>query len=280
MLRYCCSSSVGRFGLVKYRHAAAGFDLRPLPQLLGARRSISDYDQDTTSNVRDGMQQWIQKYVVEHRLCPFAARSNHRIVVYPWSEPDTDKIRAIVQKEVDRLPQKQMNDEVPNFFLVFPYVNQGFNNFGYFDGFTCSWSMPGGLLDGVEALRYHPDFQMPMLERMRLDAMTKKVFVLRVAKFIRNIFEAALPGSDGENYEDNKYIPFKSPWPAVQFFRTKDLEAARNSELGRKMHQNNRTTLSSVDTVEELDRIRRACAAIGAEQKGRGKKRKDKKRRR
>lgn len=143
--------------------AAAGFwkSTTTTNNIIVGKRFVSDLQ------VREGMEQWIQKYVIDHQLCPFAAnnRSNHRIVVY--SSPTVFELAGLVSAEVEKLLEDRREEgRIPSSFLVFPYEKR-FNNFQHFDGLTYRIFMMNQEDSAVEHFRYHPDFQKPFHEYLQ-----------------------------------------------------------------------------------------------------------------
>lgn len=213
------------------------------------------------------MERWIQKYVVDHGLCPFAApnRSNHRIVVYSSTKvPRVFEIGGLITAELENLLKEGREEGIPSCFLVFPRATKGvrvpggFNSLNYFDGITYRSLMQNQEDSGMEVLRYHPNFRKPMYES--LQEKTGQPLPRDLTEILELHSKYELECFLTPDEDDRKYLPFRSPWPALQIFLKEDLAEARNSEEGRKIRQHNEATLSSTETVDRLDRIRRACA--------------------
>ena len=101
----------------------------------GKEEEDSFKDIDANINyVRNAMKKWIKAYVVDHGLCPFAKKSDYRIVVWPskdkWKAEILDthgstnsvSVHTFLENEIDNLLESKAHH--PNTFVVFPFVKE------------------------------------------------------------------------------------------------------------------------------------------------------------
>ena len=107
--------------------------LRLLSTEGGKEDSFKDIDADI-NYVRNAMKKWIKAYVVDHGICPFAKKSDYRIVVWPskdkWKAEILDthgstnsvSVHTFLENEIDNLLESKAHH--PNTFVVFPFVKE------------------------------------------------------------------------------------------------------------------------------------------------------------
>lgn len=86
--------------------------------------------------VHNTMNKWIQSYVIDHDLCPFAKKSDYRIAIWPHDcVDDMNEVETFIQNEIEKLLKVSDSQKRPNTFIIFPLVQEFRNNFAKFEAF-------------------------------------------------------------------------------------------------------------------------------------------------
>ncbi|KAL7552564.1 hypothetical protein ACHAWF_015800 [Thalassiosira exigua] len=180
-------------------------------------------DHDANMNyVRSTMKKWVKNYVVDHKLCPFAEKSDHRIAIWPCKtvndSADGFGIQPFIEGEINKLLDDTENKNRPNTFVVFPFVKAFLSDVGAFGDFyvDIARSIPGA--------GHQLDFSNPC----------------KVQFF---------PFHKDLNWR------FKTPWPALHLLRRCDLDRARrgSDEVSTVIREKNEKTLASEDVQRKLE---------------------------
>ena len=136
------------------------------------------------------VQRWIERFVVEQNLCPFARRElEGGTVRYVLSAASKEvPLLEALESELNRLDREP---DVETTFLIHPYVLQDFDDFNQFLS-DCDRMLEDMALDGVyQIASFHPHYQFAETE----------------------------PG-DAENYSN------RSPYPMLHILREASVERA------------------------------------------------------
>ena len=187
----------------------------------------ADREHDTDINyVRSAMKTWVKDYIVEHELCPFAHKSNYRIVIWPKENVHESSngvsVHEFIKDEVEDLlvPSHDQHKKRPNTLIVFPFVRD-FSNFYLFDRFY---------VGAAEAIPGAGD-QLAIF-----DPLCKVQFF----PFHRDL-----------NWR------FHTPWPTLHLLRRYDLDKTRKGSdlISTAISEKNDQTIASLGTKEKLAKL-------------------------
>jgi len=180
--------------------------------------------------IHSAMEMWVQKFIIDHGMCPFSKNSDYKIDVWPSAATiDSNGVHledflAKHVKELDSLPQVD-NNKRPNTLVVFPFIKKFQGDAVYFErtGDAMMNAIPGG--------------------GTRMDTLNPSCKV------------QAFPFHRDMNYR------FKTPWPTLNLIRRYDLDLARqgSDEVSKRISLKNEETLSSQETRSNLRDILFEC---------------------
>lgn len=98
--------------------------------------------------VHNTMKKWIQSYIIDHELCPFAKKSDYRIEIWPHDcVDDMNGVETFIRNEIEKLLKVSDSKKRPNTFIIFPFVQEFQNEsveFKFTDFYLgCSSKIPG-----------------------------------------------------------------------------------------------------------------------------------------
>ena len=86
--------------------------------------------------VHNTMKKWIQSYIIDHELCPFAKKSDYRIAIWPHNcVDDMNGVESFMQNEIEKLLKVSDSQKRPNTFIIFPFVQEFKDDFVQFKAF-------------------------------------------------------------------------------------------------------------------------------------------------
>lgn len=141
--------------------------------------------------VVDSVRQWVESFVVELNLCPFAKRElvNNRIRFVVKNVETEELLLTELQTELELLN----NDlSIETTLLIHPQILQNFYNYNQFLSFTDSLLVEMNLEGVYQIASFHPDYQFggtdpddvenytnrspyPMLHLLREDSLEKAI---------------------------------------------------------------------------------------------------------
>jgi hypothetical protein len=168
---------------------------------------------------------WIQQYVVDFNLCPFAKKSAYAVEVFEsGGGASQSEIVDFIQEKVHELSSiEPSSDSKPNSMLVFPTIPEfvTYSNFMQFYDSLEYWQLEHA------DLKYNPD------------SMDAKVFLF--------------------DFHPEADMRFKTPWPTLHLIRSCDIETARMGgiKVSQRISDNNKVIIA--EHSDKLLETREQC---------------------
>ena len=207
------------------------------------RNLSSAHLQVTENQVIAGTEAWIREWITKQKMCPYAQRSNYKIVpVCSDGDLFSSTFMTIFHEEVESLAARSQEDgqQMANTLLVLPNF-EPFADVSLFEmvfGELCNPETQEPEMVCWEGRRLLEDSAAPVVMQIFHPDMDRSVLERRPDFIIGDV--SAL-----------KYS-LRSPWPVVQLLASKDLKAAREFD-DKRILQRNAITLSKIG-CEELEK--------------------------
>jgi hypothetical protein len=159
------------------------------------------------------MMRWINEYIIDHKICPFAKKSSYEVHVWPFDNLEGANARLqhcnimeFFHERVRSLSAKQKEGVVrPNEFVCFPYISE-FEDYDTFRAFYLFFMETQETVGG--------DFDVHNSE---IDAQAF-------------LFHPEAKGNKNDPNAAN--FRFRSPWPTFHIISKKDLDKERKGSDG------------------------------------------------
>ena len=167
------------------------------------------------------MKQWIESYIIDYELCPFAKKSDHRIAIWLHdSVDDISVVEAFMQNEMDKLLKVSDSRKRPNTFIVFPFVQE---------------------------FQYSIDkFKAFYMQRSSIPRAGSQLSVFDTSCLVQ-----FFPFHMDHNFR------FKSPWPTIHLLRKDNLDRVRqgSDKVSDVIAAKNASTLACEHIRRKLSKI-------------------------
>lgn len=204
----------------------------------GRHHSTSSFNKVySVEAVQSGMVQWINQFVIEKKICPYAKGSSYDVHVWPYdsmihsSDDDETSVLEFASQHLENLTKKIPAGQGvirPNMFLTFPNIDEFDQDFPTFFG-----------------------FYQAMLEVFPTVGGDADCTTSEATEFQAFAFHPQYVGSKNNPFDEN--LRFQSPWPSIHFIAKPDLEKERSkaTDVSKRIFDKNAMTLQdpSVHTL-------------------------------
>jgi len=184
------------------------------------------------ASVEKRMQQWVDEFIVPHKICPFASKSRYEFRIYTGCQLDRQildfVLRNVLEMGEDRcstsLSSNAHKEERYNRFLVFPFIEE-FTKGRYLSKFGKHFGGNELFMSLCEDLASRFSNYVTHFERAPSPGQT-----VTIVPFHPNLPE--LLHSKDPSVPLERYYAAAAPFPTLHLLRNSDLNKVRKQKIG------------------------------------------------